>query len=120
MEASEAGEIKEQPRSKVESALWPGAKLRNTKSARQVCEMCACAGTPRVSLVGRDHTVDNREEGDIRRDNGRVQRSVSKSRASKHLDLFVASIAPSSSFSSARFILVMSDAVPGRMLRVFR
>jgi hypothetical protein len=77
-------------------------------------------GAPRVSLVGQDHTVDNREEWDIRGDNGRVQRSVSKSRASKHLDLFLASVARSSSFSSTRSILVMSDAVPSRMLRVFR
>jgi len=83
-------------------------------------ELCACVDAPRVSLVGQDHTVDNREEGGIMGDNGRVQRSVSKSRASKHLDLFLASVARSSSFFSTWSILVMSNAVPSGMVRVFR
>ena len=84
---------------------------------------CTRVGTPRVSLVGQDHRVDNREEldtRDTRGGNGGVQQSVSRSRASKHLDLFLASVASSSSFSSTWSILVTSDAVPARMLRVFR
>ena len=82
-------------------------------------ELCACPGAPRVSLVGQDHTVDNREEGDIMGYNGRVQRSVSKSRANKHLDLFLASVARFSSFSYTLSILVVSNAVPSGMVRVF-
>jgi hypothetical protein len=81
---------------------------------------CTRVGAPRVSLVGQDHTVDNREEWDIRGGNGRVRQSVSRSRASKHLDLFIASVASSSSFSSTWSMMVTSDAIPGRMLRVFR
>ena len=81
---------------------------------------CTRVGTPRVSLVGQDHRVDNREEWDTRGGNGGVQQSVSRSRASKHLDLFLAPVASSSSFSSTWSIMVTSDAVPARMLRVFR
>jgi hypothetical protein len=50
----------------MESALRPGAKLRNAKSVRQICEMCVRVRAPHVLLVGQDHTVDNRAEGEIR------------------------------------------------------
>lgn len=62
MEASKAGDIERQPLSKIESAFWPGAKLRNTKKARQIWGMSACVGVQRVLLVGQDHTVGNREK----------------------------------------------------------